>query len=259
MPITSAEQTLPVAGGRAEMKNTQTIISVISLAAVLAIYDLLKEWMNFSTVVALIVVLCLFSGWLIAQLIVNKFVLNKEEQVKKVAEPKPISKIDLNRIKRALLLLKPREEQLQKSARARGMGETARMVATSEVPPQRVNARVTVESIVTNLCNVPGITAAAIVSTEGVIFVSSPDGEIRSHQAATVTGSMFALGNRIVEEFGRNDLEQIMVRGEHGEVFFHRVAKEAFIMVLVNKGCQMGRVIRETHEAAGNAAALMVV
>ena len=83
------------------MKNTQTIIFVISLAAVLAIYDLLKELLNFSTVVALIVVLCLFSAWLIVQLILNKFVLNKNEEENKVAEAKPISKIDLNRIKRA--------------------------------------------------------------------------------------------------------------------------------------------------------------
>ena len=155
--------------------------------------------------------------------------------------------------------MKPARSNYRKARVREARGGTTRKVAPSDVQPQRGNARVTVESIVTNLCNVPGITAAAIVSTDGVIFVSSPDGEIRSHQAATVTGSMFALGNRIVEEFGRNNLEQIMVRGEHGEVFFHRVAKEAFIMVLVNKGCQMGRVVRETKEAAENASALMIV
>jgi hypothetical protein len=247
-----------VAGGKAEMKNSQTIASVIALAAVLAIYDLMKEWMNFSTIVALIVVLCLFVTWLIVQLVLNKFVLNKSEKENKVTEPKPITKMDLNRIKRILLLLKPRNVQPPKALNAGGPGKKIHKVVTRAALREDESARARVQSIVTNLCTVPGITAAAIVSTDGVIFVAAPEGTISSYRAATVTGSMFALGNRIVDEFGRDNLEQIMVRGEDGEVFFHRVAKEAFIMVLVNKGFQMGRVVREMKEAAENAAALMV-
>lgn len=255
------------------MKNTQTIAYVIALAAVMAIYDILKEWLNFSTVVALIVVLCLFSAWLIAQIVLNKFLSNDKE--KKVNVPKPISIIDLNRVKQALLKLKPRPVQTPKPAISGGTAQKKiHPPPVSATPRQndrqndRLNARqndrqnesvrARVQSIVTNLCNVPGITAAAIVSTDGVIFVSAPEEAISTYRAATVTGSMFALGNRIVDEFGRDNLEQIMVRGEHGEVFFHRVAKEAFIMVLVNKDSQMGRVLRETKEAAEIASALMV-
>jgi predicted regulator of Ras-like GTPase activity (Roadblock/LC7/MglB family) len=241
------------------MKNAQTITYVIALAAVLAIYDILKEWLNFSTVVALIVVLSLFGAWLIVQIILNKFLLDKSDKVKIVTEPKPISKMDLNRVKRILLLLKPRRTPQQKNAHVLTTEKEQKpKAAPAKFQPGHDSARARVQGIVTNLCNVPGITAAAIVSTDGVIFVAAPEEAISSYRAATVTGSMFALGNRIVEEFGRNNLEQIMVRGEDGEVFFHRVAKEAFIMVLVNKGFQMGHVVREMQEAAENAATLMV-
>ena len=248
------------------MKNAQTIVYVFALAAVLAIYDMLKEWMNFSTIVALIVVLSLFSTWLIVQLILNKFVFNKSEIESSVTEPKPITKVDLSQAKRIFSQLKPRRMLQPKpghaartvAVHARRAEEKKPEVAAHEIQPEQGSARAKVQCIVTNLCTVPGITAAAIVSTDGVIFVSAPEGAISSYRAATATGSMFALGNRIVDEFGRDNLEQIMVRGEHGEVFFHRIAKEAFIMVLVNKDSQMGRVVRETKEAAENAAALMV-
>jgi predicted regulator of Ras-like GTPase activity (Roadblock/LC7/MglB family) len=245
------------------MKSSRSIGALIALAVLLAVYDGLKEMSNFSTVVALIVILSLVSAWLIIQLVINKF-FSEEEDAE--GQPKtnrfaPIS--EWIRLNSRIPSPGPRRiapPRLGSFLRVEGTAQVERPVErdrTAAAKAEVANARAKVQRIVQTLCTVPGITSAAIVSTGGIVLVSAPMGAIEHSRASAVTVSMFELGTRIVTEFGRNQLEEIMVRGDCGEVFFQRIVKEAFIMVLVQKDTPIGRVVRETKHAADLAAVLM--
>jgi uncharacterized protein len=250
------------------MKSSRSIGVLIALAVLLAVYDGLKEMRNFSTVVALIVVLSLVSAWFIFQLVVNRF-FPEEEAVE--GQPRTNRFTPLSEWARLSIRIPspgPRRITPPKPGsfflRAEGAVQAERSVEkpvemdrTAAAKAEVASARAKVQRIVQTLCMVPGITSAAIVSTGGIVLVSAPAGAIEHSRASAVTVSMFELGTRIVTEFGRNQLEEIMVRGDRGEVIFQRIVKEAFIMVLVQKDTPIGRVVRETKHAADLAAVLM--
>jgi predicted regulator of Ras-like GTPase activity (Roadblock/LC7/MglB family) len=242
-------------------ESRNNIVTLIILAALLAVYDILREWVNYTTVMSLIIVLTLFSAWMVGHILITKFLLKEKGQDEPTARADEVN----TTIKATVYEWSPPDKDLsaQKLRLVSGAQKAAATPAEAPVilpSPELLlpeSSRARVQKIVNGLCTVSGITSAAVVSKNGMVVVSVPDGAISSNRAAAVTVSMFELGSRILKQLGNKRLEELIVTGDGGMVYFQNVGEEAFIMAIVEENTLLGGVVKEVHRTAKLAAAAM--
>jgi len=93
------------------------------------------------------------------------------------------------------------------------------------------------------------VEASAIVSVDGLIIASALPAGSEEDRVAAMSAAMLSLGERIAQELGRGQLEQVYVRGDKGYVILKSVGEEAVLTVLARANAKLGLIFLEMDRA----------
>jgi len=96
---------------------------------------------------------------------------------------------------------------------------------------------------------VADIQASAIVSVDGLIIASALPSGAGEDRVAAMSAAMLSLGERIAQELGRGELEQVYVKGDRGYVILMSIGEEAVLTVLAHERAKLGLVFLEMGRA----------
>jgi predicted regulator of Ras-like GTPase activity (Roadblock/LC7/MglB family) len=105
--------------------------------------------------------------------------------------------------------------------------------------------------------NALDIEASAIVSVDGLIIASALPSETGEDRVAAMSAAMLSLGERIAQELGRGNLEQVYVKGDRGYVLLMSVGEEAVLTVLARASAKLGLVFLEMRRAVDSLTGLL--
>ncbi len=94
------------------------------------------------------------------------------------------------------------------------------------------------------LKRVPDVERAAVVSSEGLMMMSVPEGEDEEILAALSSALLFQ-GERVVEELKKGEMEQIFVKGREGYVVVENLGEDAALVVVTRPGGKLGLLFLE--------------
>ncbi len=98
----------------------------------------------------------------------------------------------------------------------------------------------------------PDIEASAVVSVDGLIMASSLPAGVEDDRVSAMSAAMLSLGERISNELGRGDLDQVYVRGAKGFVILMSIGEEAVLTALVREKAKLGLVFLDMKRAASD-------
>ena len=103
----------------------------------------------------------------------------------------------------------------------------------------------------------PMIEASAIISADGLIIASALSTDVEEDRLAAMSAAMLGLGERIVAELGRGELEQVYIKGKAGLVILTRIGPEALLTALARQEAKLGLIFFEMRRAAEDLARLV--
>lgn len=95
----------------------------------------------------------------------------------------------------------------------------------------------------------PDIEASAIVSVDGLTIASALPQDVEEDRVAAMSAAMLSLGERIVSELGRGNLDQVLIKGSSGYVIVMAVAKDAVLAALARENAKLGLILLDMHRA----------
>jgi len=95
----------------------------------------------------------------------------------------------------------------------------------------------------------PDIEASAIVSVDGLSIASALPQDIEEDRVSAMSAAMLSLGERIANELGRGDLEQVYIKGESGFVVLMAVGEEAVLTALASEKAKLGLIFLDMRRA----------
>ena len=117
------------------------------------------------------------------------------------------------------------------------------------------------ESMVERLQNLsassPDVEASAIVSVDGLTMATALPQNVEEDRVAAMSAAMLSLGERIANELGRGQLDQVYIRGEGGYVILMAVGREAVLTVMARPETQLGLLFLEMRRTTKELAALL--
>lgn len=94
------------------------------------------------------------------------------------------------------------------------------------------------------LKRVPDVERAAVVSSEGLMMMSVPEGEDEEILAALSSALLFQ-GERVVDELRKGQMEQVFVKGSEGYVVVENLGEDAALVVVTRPGGKLGLLFLE--------------
>lgn len=98
----------------------------------------------------------------------------------------------------------------------------------------------------------PDIEASAVVSVDGLAIATALPAEVEEDRVSAMSAAMLSLGERISNELGRGNLEQVYIRGSQGFVILTAVGEEAVLTALAREQAKLGLVFLEMRRAAAD-------
>ena len=96
----------------------------------------------------------------------------------------------------------------------------------------------------------PDIIASAVVSVDGLTMASALPGDVEEDRVSAMSAAMLSLGERIANELGRGNLDEVYIRGEEGFVLLTAVGDEAVLTALAREEAKLGMIFLEMRRAA---------
>ncbi len=94
------------------------------------------------------------------------------------------------------------------------------------------------------------IDASAVVSTDGLMMASLLPQTMDEDRVAAMSAAMLSLGQRSSQELAKGDLEQVLVKGEHGYILMTHAGDEAVVTVLTKQNAKLGLIFLDVKRAA---------
>ncbi len=96
----------------------------------------------------------------------------------------------------------------------------------------------------------PDIEASAVVSVDGLIMASALQQGAEEDRVSAMSAAMLSLGERIAQELGRGQLEQVYIKGNSGFIVLISIGDEAVLTALARQEGKLGLVFLEMRRAA---------
>lgn len=94
------------------------------------------------------------------------------------------------------------------------------------------------------------IEASAVVSVDGLIMASALQQGAEEDRVSAMSAAMLSLGERIAQELGRGQLEQVYIKGNNGFIVLISIGDEAVLTALARQDGKLGLVFLEMRRAA---------
>lgn len=114
------------------------------------------------------------------------------------------------------------------------------------------------ESILSDLNGASAdIEASGVISTDGLMMAAQLPANMDEDRVGAMSAAMLSLGDRTAKELARGDLEQVLVKGEHGYVLLTHAGKDAVVTVVAKSNAKLGLIFLDVKRAAENIAKLV--
>lgn len=94
------------------------------------------------------------------------------------------------------------------------------------------------------------IEASAVVSVDGLIMASALPEGVEEDRVSAMSAAMLSLGERISNELGRGDLDEVYVHGDQGYILLMSAGRDAVLSLLAREKAKLGLVLLEMRRAA---------
>ncbi len=95
----------------------------------------------------------------------------------------------------------------------------------------------------------PDVEASAVVSVDGLTIASALPSNVEEDRVSAMSAAMLSLGERIADELGRGNLDQVYIRGESGFVILTSVGEDAVLTVLARPKAKLGLLFLDMRRA----------
>jgi predicted regulator of Ras-like GTPase activity (Roadblock/LC7/MglB family) len=96
----------------------------------------------------------------------------------------------------------------------------------------------------------PDIEASAVVSVDGLIMASALQQGVEEDRVSAMSAAMLSLGERISNELGRANLEQVYIKGNNGSIVLTSIGEEAVLTAMAGHDAKLGMIFLEMRRAA---------
>ena len=94
------------------------------------------------------------------------------------------------------------------------------------------------------------IQASAVVSTDGLMIASNFPAGLDEDRLAAMSAALLAMGERTARELERGNLDQVFIKGEHGNVVMLAAGNEGVLTTLTSPNAKLGLVFLDMKRAA---------
>lgn len=95
----------------------------------------------------------------------------------------------------------------------------------------------------------PGVEASALISEDGLMIASALPQDLEETHVGGMTATLLNLGTRAATELRRGDVQEVIVRGEHGYAVMISAGRGALLLVLANEHSKLGLIFFDMREA----------
>jgi len=96
----------------------------------------------------------------------------------------------------------------------------------------------------------PDIEGSAVISTEGLVIASAMPEEMEEEHVAAISAIVLSLGERIVSELSRGELEQVFTKGKKGYVLIISCGSDALLVIIANQFAKLGMVFLDAKRTS---------
>ena len=101
------------------------------------------------------------------------------------------------------------------------------------------------------------IQASAAISTDGLVMASILPSDMDEDRIGAMAAAMLSLGDRTSHELGRGELEQVLVKGEHGYVLMTHAGPDTVVSVVTKPSAKLGLIFLDIKRAAESISKIM--
>lgn len=94
------------------------------------------------------------------------------------------------------------------------------------------------------------IQASAVISTDGLMMAALLPQGLDQDRMGAMSAALLSLGARVARELDRGELEQVLVKGEHGYVLMVQGGEEAVLTVMASPVAKLGLIFLDAKRAA---------
>lgn len=114
-----------------------------------------------------------------------------------------------------------------------------------------------IQNILSELSNIPDITGAALVNTDGFVIASLLQKAVDEDLVAGMATTIFSVGERISNKLMNSDLEQTYVRTSNGYIIIQSISRDMMLVCLTSKEAKLGLLFLEIRNQVPNLAKLV--
>ena len=101
------------------------------------------------------------------------------------------------------------------------------------------------------------IEASGIISTDGLMMASVLPASMDEDRVGAMSAAMLSLGDRTAQELARGNLEQVLIKGNHGYVLMVYAGSEAVLTVMAKPNAKLGLIFLDVKRAAESVTELL--
>ena len=95
----------------------------------------------------------------------------------------------------------------------------------------------------------PDLEACALISEDGLMIASALPQHYEEIRVAGMSSTLLSLGMRAATELERGNVEQVLIRGQHGYVVMVAAAQGTMLLVLTTKEAKLGLIFLDLSRA----------
>jgi len=103
----------------------------------------------------------------------------------------------------------------------------------------------------------PDLEGAALIDNDGLMIAAALGSDVDEDSMAAMGAALLGLGERIVGELSRGDLDMIMLRGTDGLVVLVRAGENGVLAALASRRAKLGLIFLDVQRTASELANLL--
>ena len=107
------------------------------------------------------------------------------------------------------------------------------------------------------LSAIPEVTAAAIVSVEGLPISSALAADIDETRIAAMTAAILSLAERAIHEMNKGDFQEILIKGTDGYLLVLQAGRNAVLTVSTTPDIRLGLILLDAKRTCDKIAKLI--
>ena len=107
------------------------------------------------------------------------------------------------------------------------------------------------------LSAIPEVTAAAIVSVEGLPISSALAADVDETRIAAMTAAILSLAERAIHEMSKGDFQEILIKGTEGYLLVLQAGRNAVLTVSTTPDIRLGLILLDAKRTCEKIAKLI--